>query len=58
MKPNLQFVAHMSEIEEAINALLAGEDFTFSFDLTEYDKWYITTRIEKLVGSDATIIFD
>ena len=54
---SIHYVAHTEELEDAVNALLRGEDFTFSFDLTEYDKYYIQYRIENILGPDAQLDF-
>ena len=54
---SIHYMAHTEELEDAVNALLHGEDFTFSFDLTEYDKYYIQHRIENILGPDAQLDF-
>ena len=54
---SIHYMAHTEELEDAVNALLRGEDFTFSFDLTEYDKYYIQHRIENILGPDAQLDF-
>lgn len=54
---SIHYMAHTQELEDAVNALLAGEDFDFSFDLTEYDKYYLQSRITNILGPDAQLDF-
>ncbi len=55
---NLHYTAHMEELNAAIDTLMRGEDFIFSFDLTEYDKQYLHTRIRALMGPEAELEFN
>ena len=50
-------MAHMEELEEAIDALLNGKDFEFSFELTEYDKQYLGGRLKSILGPDFLLDF-
>ena len=54
---SIHFAAHMEELEEAIDALLNGKDFEFSFDLTEYDKQYLGGRLKCILGPDFLLDF-
>ena len=55
---SIHYAAHMEELESAVKALLNGEDFEFSFDLTEYDKYYLNDRITSILGPDAVLDFE
>lgn len=54
---SIHYVAHMEELEEAIQSLINGEDYEFSFDLTEYDKHYIANRLKGILGEDFLLDF-
>ena len=53
----IHYVAHIEELEEAIQSLTNGEDYEFSFDLTEYDKHYIANRLKEILGEDFLLDF-
>lgn len=55
---SIHYAAHKEELETAVKALLNGEDFEFSFDLTEYDKYYLNDRITSILGPDAVLDFE
>lgn len=52
------YVAHLEELEEGIRALAQGDDFQFSFDLNEYDKYYLQERLEEILGPVFTLDFE
>ena len=54
---NLHYQAHMEELEEAVQALVKGEDFEFTFDLTEEDKHYLGVRIHEILDKDFILDF-
>ena len=54
---SLHYVAHLEELNDAVEALLNGEDFEFTFDLTEYDKHYIKTKLVEVLGPDFLLDF-
>ncbi len=54
---SIHYMAHTQELEDAVNALLRGEDFEFSFDLTESDRQYIGSRLESILGPDFLLDF-
>lgn len=54
---SIHYMARAQELEDAVEALLHGRDFEFSFDLTNDDKLYIQRRIENILGPDAQLDF-
>lgn len=54
---HLNYAAHMEELESAVQSLLNGEDFEFTFDLTEYDKQYLGDRLNSILGPDFLLDF-
>lgn len=54
---SIHHMAHMEELESAVQSLLNGEDFEFSFDLTEYDRQYLGSRLKSILGSDFLLDF-
>lgn len=55
---SIHYMAHMQELEDAVDALLHGEDFEFTFDLTEFDKHYLRSQIENILGPDVQLDFN
>lgn len=55
---SIHYMAHMQELEDGVQALVSGEDFEFTFDLTEFDKHYLQSRIENILGPDAQLDFN
>ena len=55
---SIHYMAHMQELEDAVEALLHSEDFEFTFDLTEFDKHYLRSEIENILGPDAQLDFN
>lgn len=53
----LQYRAHMEELESAVYALLAGDEFEFTFDLTSADKQYLNMRLRSILGSEFSLDF-
>ena len=53
----LHYRAHMEELESAVHALVAGEDFEFTFDLTSWDKQYLGMRVRSILGRDFVLDF-
>ena len=53
----LHYRAHMEELESAVRALVAGEDFEFTFDLTSWDKQYLGRRLQSILGRDFVLDF-
>jgi hypothetical protein len=54
---SIHFMAHMEELDSAVNSLLAGDDFDFSFDLTEEDRQYLGGRLKSILGPDFLLDF-
>lgn len=53
----LHYRAHIEELESAVRALAAGEDFEFTFDLTSWDKQYLGMRLRSILGRDFVLDF-
>lgn len=54
---SIHYMTHMEELESAVNSLLAGDDFEFSFDLTEADRQYLGGRLKSILGPDFLLDF-
>lgn len=54
---SIHYMAHIEELESAVDALIRGEDFEFSFDLTEHDRQYLGGRLTTILGPDFLLDF-
>lgn len=47
----LMYAAHMQELDDAVDAVLSGEEPELTFEMTDFDRDYIDQEVSRRLGT-------